>query len=164
MASFDIVSKLDMGEFKNALSQAEKEVNNRYDFKGSNTGYELKESAKTLEILGSNEYQVKAAMEILRGKLATRGLSQKTLEPGEIEPTGNRMYKMIVSLKSGIDKENGKLVNKLIKESGIKVTSAYMDEKVRVTGKQIDDLQSVWALLKENEEVKVPLQMENMKR
>lgn len=164
MPSFDIVSKLDMGEFKNALAQAEKEVNNRYDFKGSNTGYELKESAMTIEILGSNDYQVKAALEILRGKMANRGLSQKAVETGDIEPTGNRMFKMVITLKAGVDKEQGKLLNKLVKESGFKLTSAYMDEKIRVTGKSIDDLQGLWAFVKDHNEVKVPLQMENMKR
>ncbi|MFZ8933755.1 MAG: YajQ family cyclic di-GMP-binding protein [Bacteriovoracaceae bacterium] len=162
MASFDLVCKLDMGEFKNALEQTKKQVAGRYDFKGSKTTFELKEDS--LEVLTEDEYKAGACLDILRTNMGKRGIGMNALEVGEIKTVGNQMVKQVHSLKQGIDKETGKKINKLIKESKIKVSSSYMDEKVRINGKKIDDLQSVFKMLQDNSELNLELQMENMKR
>ena len=162
MASFDIVCKIDMGELKNAFNLAEKEIDNRYDFKGSGTKLEL--GAEEITITAPDEYKMTAALDILRTKMCKRGIGINALEAGDIVPTGNRLLKQNLKLKQGIDKEMGKVINKLVKNSGLKVSSSYMDEKIRITGKQIDDLQAIWAHLKSHKEVPLDLAMENMKR
>ena len=96
--------------------------------------------------------------------MANRGVGMKSIETNDVTPTGNQRFKMIVNLKNGLDKENGKVINKIVKNSGFKLSSSYMDEKVRVTGKKIDDLQQLWELLKNHDDIKVDVQMENMKR
>lgn len=162
MPSYDLVSKVDMGEFKNVVNQAVREINGRYDFKGSNVSLELKES--TVELKAEDEYKMKAALDILRNKMIKRGIGMNSLEPGDINPSGNRMLKQDLFLHQGIDKDKGKQINKIVKNSGLKVTSQLMDDKIRITGKKIDDLQSVFSMLKSDENLKLELQMENMKR
>ncbi len=162
MPSCDVVSKLDIGEIKNAVNLAQKEIATRYDFKNSKTSLELYDDS--IEILAPDEVKIKAALDILRTRMAKRNIGMRCLEVGDVAPTGDRFFKLIIQLKKGIDKEQGKVITKLVKESGLKVSSAYMDEKIRLTSKKIDDLQAVWALLRSREEVTVDLQMENMKR
>jgi len=162
MASFDLVSSLDMGEIKNVINMAQKQITGRYDFKGSKTSIELKND-KELELKAEDDYKIKAALDIFRSNMAKRNLGMKNLEVKDIEPSGNQMLKQIIILSSGIDKDKGRIINRVIKDSKLKVTSQYLDEKIRVTAKKIDDLQNVFQLLKENDEVKVDLQMENMK-
>ncbi len=162
MPSFDLVSKMDIGELKNAINMANKQIAGRYDFKGSKCGIELK-GDNAIEILGESEYQVKAALDILYTNMGKRNLSLKGIEPQEVHPSGNKMYKQDIIVHSGIDKEKGKKINKIIKESKLKITSQYLDEKVRISGKKIDDLQTIYHLLKEHKEINIPLAMENMK-
>lgn len=162
MPSFDLVSKTDMMEMKNVIQMAQREIGARYDFKGSNTELELKEN--TIELKAPDEYKMKAALEILRGQMAKRNMGQRCIDPGKVEPSGNRGLKQTITIKNGIDKEKAKLINKLIKDSGLKVQSSIMDEKVRVVGKKIDNLQDVYRMLKTSKEVDIELQMENMKR
>jgi uncharacterized protein YajQ (UPF0234 family) len=162
MPSFDLVSKTDMMEMKNVVQMAQREIGARYDFKGSNTELELKEN--TIELKAPDEYKMKAALEILRGQMAKRNMGQRCIDPGKVEPSGNRGMKQTITIKNGIDKEKAKLINRLIKDSGLKVQSSIMDEKVRVVGKKIDDLQDVYRMLKTSKEVDIELQMENMKR
>jgi len=162
MPSFDLVSKLDMGEVKNVLNMALKQIQGRYDFKGSETSLELK--GETIEIVSEDETKLKAALDILRSQMAKRGMAMKSMEVEDPKPAGLKMLKQVLNLKFGIDKEAGKKINKLVKESGAKVQSSYMDEKVRLTGKKIDDLQATYRMLKDHDDVKIDLQMENMKR
>ena len=162
MPSFDLVSEIDKGELKNAVDQAQREISTRYDFKGSDCRLELKPNEE-LEIEAANEYQVKASVDILRSKMIKRGIGVKSLTIGDVKPTGNQRYKVSGSFVNGIDKELGKKINKFIKSSGIKVTSAYLDEKVRITGKKIDDLQEIFKQLRGNDDIGVDLQMQNMK-
>ncbi|MDD0852087.1 YajQ family cyclic di-GMP-binding protein [Halobacteriovorax sp. GB3] len=163
MPSFDLVSKLDMGEMKNVVNMAQKQISGRYDFKGSNTSIDFK-GEEALEIKASDDYKMTAALDILRQNMAKRNVGMRSIDPQDIEPSGNQMFKQTILIKAGIDKEQGKKINKAIKESGIKVTSSYLDEKVRVQGKKIDDLQAVFQYLKSHKDVVVDLQMENMKR
>lgn len=162
MPSFDLVSKTDMMEMKNALQMAQKEINQRYDFKGSDVTLELKDT--TIELKAEDDYKMKAALEILRGQLVKRNIGQRCIDPQKVEPSGNRMMKQVINIKNGIEKEKAKSINKIIKDSGLKVQSSIMDDKIRITGKKIDDLQEAYAMLRSNKEVDIELQMENMKR
>lgn len=162
MPSFDLVSDIDTGELKNAIDQARREISTRYDFKGSDATVEYEKDKLVIE--AANEYQVKASVDILRTKMIKRGIGVKALELEDISPTGNQRFKVEGVFKSGIDKEKGKKINKIIKESKMKVSSAYMDEKIRITGKKIDDLQEVFQMLRTHDDVGLDLQMENMKR
>lgn len=162
MPSFDLVSKTDMMEMKNAIQMAQKEIGARYDFKGSDVSLELKET--TIELKAEDDYKMKAALEILRGQLVKRNIGQRCIDPQKIEPSGNRMMKQTINIKNGIEKEKAKAINKIIKESGLKVSSSIMDDKIRLTAKKIDDLQGAYQMLRANKEVDIELQMENMKR
>ncbi|MDD4975528.1 MAG: YajQ family cyclic di-GMP-binding protein [Bacteriovorax sp.] len=162
MPSFDLVSKTDMMEMKNALQMAQKEINSRYDFKGSDTTLELKETS--IELRADNDYKMKAALEILRGQLVKRSIGQRCIDPQKVEPSGNQMMKQIINIKNGIDKDKARAINKIIKESGLKVSSSIMDDKIRLTGKKIDDLQEAFATLRAHKDVDIELQIENMKR
>jgi len=163
MPSFDLVSKTDMMEMKNALQMAQKEVGSRYDFKGADVGFELKED-RAIELRAPDEYKIKAALEIFRNQMVKRNIGQRCIDPQKIEPTGNRMLKQIINIKNGIEKEKAKVINKIIKDSGLKVQSSILDDKIRITGKKIDDLQEAFQMLRANKEVDIELQMENMKR
>jgi uncharacterized protein YajQ (UPF0234 family) len=162
MPSFDLVSKTDMMEMKNAILMAQKEIDNRYDFKGSDTTLELME--KTIELRAGDDYKMKAALEIFRGQMVKRSIGQRCIDPQKVEPSGNRMLKQIINIKNGIEKEKAKIINKAIKDSGLKVQSSILDDKIRVTAKKIDDLQDVYQMLRKHKDVDIELQMENMKR
>ncbi|MBP9680868.1 MAG: YajQ family cyclic di-GMP-binding protein [Bacteriovorax sp.] len=162
MPSFDLVSKTDLMELKNALQMAQKEVNSRYDFKGSDVSFELKENL--IELRAEDDYKMKAALEILRNQLVKRQIGQRCIDPQKIEPSGNRMLKQVINIKNGIDKEKARTINKLIKESGLKVQSSIMDDKIRLTGKKIDELQEAYRIIRSHKDVDIELQMENMKR
>lgn len=162
MPSFDLVSSLNMGELKNVLNMAQKQIAGRYDFKGSNCKIELK-NEKELEIIAESEMRIEAAMSIFYSCMGKRGLGLKCLDVQKIIPTGHKMYKQSIVLNSGISKEKGKLINRLIKDSKCKVSSQYLDEKIRVTSKKIDELQKTFHMLRNHEEVDIDLSMENMK-
>lgn len=162
MPSFDLVSSLDIGEMKNAVQMAQKQINGRYDFKGSNCALDYNGDDK-LEVIGDSEYQVKTALSILYDSMTKRGLGLKCIDAKDVVASGKMQFKQDIIINSGIDKEKGKKINKLIKASGFKVSSQYLDEKIRVTGKKIDDLQAVFKLLKTHKEVDIDLRMENMK-
>jgi len=162
MPSFDLVSEVDKGELKNAVDQAQREISTRYDFKGSDCRLELKANEE-VEIEAANEYQVKASIDILRSKMAKRGIGVKSLNIGDVKPTGNQRYKVNGNFVNGIDKDLGKKINKFVKNSGMKLSSSYLDEKVRITGKKIDDLQEIFKQLRGSDDIGVDLQMQNMK-
>ena len=161
MPSFDLVSEINKGELKNAIDQARREISTRYDFKGSDASIEHEKDKIVIE--ASNEYQVKASVDILRSKMIKRGIGIKSLNLNDVIPTGNQRFKVEGEFKSGIGKEDGKKINKMIKESKLKLSSSYLDEKVRVTGKKIDDLQAAFQMLKSSDDIELDLQMENMK-
>lgn len=160
-SSFDVVSKVDLQEVKNAIQQAEREIENRYDFKGSVSSIEL-EGDDTLKLHSDDEYKLTALVDILQSKLFKRGISLKSLEFGKVEPAAKLTVRQEVKLKQGLDTENAKKVTKLIKDSGKKVTTQIQGEQVRVTGKSKDDLQAVMALLKA-EDLPVDLQFLNFR-
>ena len=147
-SSFDIVSKVDMQEVDNAMNQARKEIVQRYDFKGSKSSIELKEKEMEIVLISDDDFRMKAVVDILQSKFVKRSVPLKALAYGAIEPAGGSTVRQVIKLQNGIDKENAKLVTKMIKDSKLKVQAQIMDDQVRVIGKSKDDLQSVMALLR----------------
>ena len=146
MPSFDIVSEVDKHELTNAVDQTNREVTNRFDFKGSNAKVEQQDSELVLE--AQSAFQIEQILTILHQKMSKRGIDVATLEQGETEERGSRAY-LRVKVREGIDKEMGKKIVKTVKDSKIKVQASIQGEQVRVSGKKRDDLQQVIALLKE---------------
>lgn len=161
MASFDLVSKIDMMELENAVNTTEKIFKGRFDFKGSNASIEILKDE--VEIKAEEEMKVKAIMDILQNNMGKRGIGLKGIEKSDIKPTGNKMLKQSIKLKNGIDKENAKKIQNLIKSSGLKVSASYMDEKLRVEAKKIDDLQAFYQMVRTDKDLKLDFSMENMK-
>jgi uncharacterized protein YajQ (UPF0234 family) len=164
MPSFDLVSKINEMELANALQNTEKQIQGRFDFKGSDAKAEYKEKEKIIEILAEGEMKVKAILDILRTNMGKRGISTKGMKESDITSSGLKNKKMILTLVSGFDKDAQKLVNRLIKESGFKGKSQYMDEKFRFESKSIDELQSLFQFLRTHKEMNLELNMENIKR
>jgi uncharacterized protein YajQ (UPF0234 family) len=164
MASFDLVSKIDEMELANALQNTEKMIQGRYDFKGSDAGVEYKEKEKVLEIKGDSEMQVRAVLDILRTNMGKRGIGFRGMKESEITDSGLKKKKMTLTMTTGFDKDGQKLMNRLIKESGFKGKSQYMDEKYRIESKSIDELQGLFQFLRNHKDMTLELKMENMKR
>ena len=147
--SFDVVSEVDLQEVKNAVQQAEKEIQNRFDFKGSKTEIQLEEGH--LALTSSDEYKLKSAMEVLKGKLIKRKVSLKALQPGEIESALGGTVKQRVELQSGIPIEKAREIVKVVKGTKLKVQASIQGEQLRVTGKNRDDLQKIIQLLRDTD-------------
>jgi uncharacterized protein YajQ (UPF0234 family) len=147
--SFDIVSVVDMQEVDNALNQARKEIIQRYDFKGSKTSIELKQKEFEIVLISDDDFKMKAVVDILQSKFVKRSIPLKALSYGEIEAAAGGTVRRVIKLQNGIEKENAKLIVKMIKDSKMKVQSQIMDAQVRVSGKSKDDLQAVMALVRQ---------------
>jgi len=148
-SSFDIVSKVDLQEVDNALNQARKEIIQRYDFKGSKTSVEMREKEFEIVLISDDEFRMKAVIDILQGKFVKRSVPLKALTYGTIEPAAGGTVRQTIKLQNGIDKENAKLLTKMIKESKLKVQAQIMEVQVRVSGKSKDDLQAVMQLVRQ---------------
>ena len=148
-SSFDIVSKVDMQEVDNALNQARKEIVQRYDFKGSKSSIELKEKEHELVLISDDDFKMKAVVDILQNKFVKRSVPLKALTYNPIEPAAGGTVRQTIKLQNGIEKEDAKLIVKMIKDSKLKVQAQIMDDQVRVSGKSKDDLQSVIVMLKQ---------------
>jgi cyclic-di-GMP-binding protein len=150
MPSFDIVCKCDLQEVDNAINQAQKELSQRYDFKGSKSKIEW-DKKKEITLVGDDEYKLKAVLDILQTKMIKRNISIKNCEFGKIEPSFEGTVRQKITLQMGIPVEKAKEINKLVKDSKLKVTSQFQDEQIRVTGKKRDDLQEVMGMMKKND-------------
>ena len=158
-SSFDIVSKVDRQEVDNALNQAAKELSTRFDFRGTETTIAWK-GDEAIEIVSSTEERVKAAVDVFKEKLIRRDISMKAFDAGDPQASG-KTYKVSGTLKQGIDQENAKRINKLIRDEGPKgVKSQVQGEEIRVSSKKRDDLQAVQALLR-GADLEVALQFVN---
>jgi len=140
-SSFDIVSKVDMAEVTNAINIALKEIENRFDFKGSKSDISLDKDE--IVLVSDDEYKLSQVKDILLGKLIKRGVSIKNLEYGKIEPASGGTVRQRAKLIQGIDKDNSKKITAIIKETGLKVKSQIQDDQIRVTGKSKDELQLI---------------------
>jgi len=153
---FDISAKLDMMEMKNAIEQAKKEVATRFDFKGIVTQIDLNEKAKTLALSSSSESKIDALKDILLSKMIKRGLSPKSLDEVKREGISGGNIKVVYRIVDAIDRDEAKQIVKAIKDLKLKVTPAIQGDEIRVSGKKIDDLQTVMAAVKKLD-LKAPL-------
>jgi len=159
MPSFDIVSKIDMHEVTNAVDQANREVNTRFDFKNTNAKFELAEDKITLS--AQNTFQLQQMITILESKLAKRQIDIRCLNINDPQESLHEA-KQLINIRQGIDQELAKKIIKLIKNSKLKVQAAIQGEQIRVTGKKRDDLQEAISMLRE-QKLDVPLQYENFR-
>ena len=159
MPSFDVVSEYDAHEASNAVDQANREVNNRFDFKGTGAKYEL--DGQLITLTSPTDFQLKQMLDILRQKLAKRGIDVACMKEEEPEISLNEARQKVI-LRQGIETPLAKDLVKQIKTSKIKVQTAIQGDKLRVSGKKRDDLQSVISLLKKAD-IDLPLQYENFR-
>jgi uncharacterized protein YajQ (UPF0234 family) len=148
MPSFDIVSEVDRQEVKNAVEQVNKEVANRYDFKGSDARVEQNELALT--VFADDEFKLGQVMDVLRTRLAKRNVDVRALDPAAIEKISGDKVKRLVTVKVGVPQDKGKQIQKLIKEQKLKVQASIQGEAVRVSGAKKDDLQSAIQLVRQS--------------
>lgn len=160
MPSFDVVSEIDKHEAQNAVDQANRELDRRFDFKGVNATFELKDGGVIMT--ANEEFQVEQMKGILEGCMIKRSIKVSCLEYGDLQGAGKQV-KMTATMKEGIDKDLSRIMVKMVKESKIKVQAAIQGDSIRVTGKKRDDLQEIMALWKASEDIKLPLQFKNFK-
>jgi hypothetical protein len=149
MPSFDVVSKVDLMELDNALNTAGKELGQRYDFRGTNTNLERKEEGIILR--SSDEPHAAAALTVLRERMAKRGVSQRCLDPKDVEAAGGQTVRQLILVKQGIETETAKKMVKAIKDAKMKVQASIQGDELRVTGKNRDDLQAAIAFLRKGD-------------
>jgi uncharacterized protein YajQ (UPF0234 family) len=161
MPTFDVVSEVDRQELRNAVDQAQREMVNRFDFKGTDSSIEQNELVITIRTI--SEEKARAVRTLLEEKMVKRGMSLKGIEWGKFEQASGDTVRQVVTIKVGIGSEKAREINKLVKEKGPKgVSSQTQGEQVRVTGKKRDDLQAVITLLK-GADLGIPLQFENFR-
>ena len=160
MPSFDTVCEANFVEVKNAVENTAKEIGTRFDFKGTSAAIELKD--KEITLYGDADFQLQQVQDILHGKLAKRNVDVRFIEAGSVQKVGGDKVKQVVKVKSGIASEDGKKIQKLIKDSKLKVQAAIQGDAVRVTGAKRDDLQAVMALLRKDM-ADLPLSFDNFR-
>jgi hypothetical protein len=158
--SFDIVSKVDIQEVRNAIDQAIKEVKQRFDLKDSKSEIELLQGDKEIQLASAAEYKLDAVKEILGQKLVKRGVSLKNLEYGKLEPAAGQSVRQKITLQQGIPGEKAKEIVRLVKDSKKKVQASIQGDTVRISGKDRDELQAIMALLR-GKDLGVDLQFTN---
>jgi len=162
MPSFDIVSEVNHVEIRNAVEQCNKEIANRFDFKGSDARVEINDKEKTLTAFADDEFKLRQLRDVLIQKLAKRGVDIRALEPGTVEPVSGNKIKETIKVREGIEQERGKNLVKLIKDSKLKVQASIQGDAVRVTGAKKDALQEVITLMRKSV-TDVPLQFKNFR-
>ncbi|MFF0826737.1 YajQ family cyclic di-GMP-binding protein [Brevibacillus sp. NPDC003359] len=140
-SSFDIVSKVELSEVNNAIQTALKEIENRFDFKGSKSSISLEK--EELVLVSDDDFKLSQVKDILLGKLVKRDVPIKNLDYGKVEPAAGGTVRQRVKLVQGIDKDNAKKINSIIKDTGLKVKTQIQDDQIRVTGKSKDELQQI---------------------
>jgi len=162
MPSVDVVSKVDIQTLYNAINNVKREVSTRFDFRNIKTEITFDRKAKSVHIVTGDDWKMKAISEMLAGQCSRLKFDSKCLDFKTMEPTAQGMMKMDISIKEGITKETGQKMVKLIKGTKLKVQPAIQEDHVRITGKNIDDLQEIMQLLRE-QDYDIPLQFVNMK-
>jgi uncharacterized protein YajQ (UPF0234 family) len=157
-SSFDVVSRVDGQELDNALNQARKEIENRFDFKHSKTSIES--DGKKITLISDDELKMRNVVDILQSKAVRRGIDIKAFELGEVEPAAGSTVRQVITLRSGIGKDQSRALLAHIKNLKLKVAAQYQDEQVRVSAKSKDDLQKVMNSLR-SMEFELPLQFVN---
>lgn len=149
--SFDVVSKVEMPEVVNAVTQATKEMENRFDFRGSKSSIALDEKAGTITLIGDDDLKLRNVIDIVEGKLVKRGINLKALEYGKPEPAAGGALRQVVTLKQGIPADKAKQITKSLRDAKIKVNAQIQGDQVRVAGAKKDDLQAAITLLKQED-------------
>jgi len=157
--SFDIVSEVDVQEVDNAINQARKEIETRFDFKGSKSELEFDGVGK-LTVTSDDEYKLSSVYDVLETKLVKRGVSLKALSRGKIESAAGGLVRQVCTLQQGIEQEVSRKITKLLKDSKLKIQVTIQGDQLRVSGKSRDDLQEVMQLLR-NSDLSIPLQFVN---
>jgi uncharacterized protein YajQ (UPF0234 family) len=163
MASFDIVSRIDIQEVDNAVNISKKAILARYDFRGSKTEITLDKKEKKIHVLTEDDMKMRAVQDTLIENLVKRKVDRRCLEPKANEMAAQGMIKREIAITEGVDSEQARNIVKMIKDKKLKVQAAIQDQQVRVTGKSIDDLQSVIQMLR-GANLPIPLQFVNMQR
>ncbi len=158
--SFDVVSRVDMQEMKNVVDQTQKEIGQRFDFKGSKTELTLKEKERELIVLSDDDYKLNAVLDILKGKCIKRNVSLKGLTFGKVEEALGGTVRQTIGIQSGLPEDKAKAITKSIKEGKFKAQGQIQGEQVRVQSKSKDELQAVMKYLKD-QDFDVDLQFEN---
>ena len=162
MPSFDIVSEVNHVEIRNAVEQCNKEIANRFDFKGSDARVDVNEKEKTLAAFADDEFKLRQLRDVLTQRLAKRGVDISALEPGGIEPVSGNKVKETIRIREGIEQERGRSLVKLIKDSRLKLQASIQGDALRVTGAKKDTLQEAIALVRKSV-TDVPLQFKNFR-
>lgn len=152
MPSFDVESKIDLQELDNALNQARKELSTRYDFQGTKTLLELAPDNSAIVVRSNDQQKMEAARDVLLGKMSKRGISLRGVKFGDVDSAALGHVKQALSLQQGIPVEKSKELQKLLKESKMKVQASIQGDSLRVTGKNRDDLQSAIALFRQHQD------------
>lgn len=159
MPSFDVVSEVDQHELTNAVDQANREVGNRFDFKGTDSKVGQGDGALTVE--SQSEFQIKQIVDMLHQKMVKRGIDIRSFKENDVELRGSRAY-LTITVNEGIDSELARKIVKMVKERKMKVQAAIQGEQVRITGKKRDNLQQVISMLKESD-IDQPMQFNNFR-
>jgi len=162
MPSFDIVSEVNHVEIRNAVDQCNKEVTNRFDFKGSDARVEIDDKDKTLIVFADDEFKLRQVRDVLTGKLAKRGVDIRALDAGKMEAIGGDKMKETIKVREGIEQERAKTVVKLLKDNKLKVQASIQGDVVRVSGAKKDTLQDAIALVRKSV-TDIPLQFKNFR-
>jgi uncharacterized protein YajQ (UPF0234 family) len=162
MPSFDIVSEVNQVEVKNAVDQCNKEISNRFDFKGSDARVEIQDEGKILMVFADDNFKLGQVRDVLTAKLAKRGVDVRSLAPGTIEKTTGDTVKQPVTVRVGVEQELARKIVKLLKDSKLKAQGSIQGDAVRVTGPKKDTLQEVITLVKKSI-TDVPLQFKNFR-
>lgn len=162
MASFDIVSKVEIQLLDNAINVARKDIVNRYDFRNSKSTIELEKKSLIVTVVTEDDMKLNAIEDVIRSRMIKQTLDPKSLDFGKEQYASGNMIRKDIKIKQGIDKDTSRKIVKTIKDSGLKVQASVMDDQIRVTGKKIDDLQQVIALCRKTD-FGIPLQFDNMK-
>ena len=162
MPSFDIVSEVNHVEIRNAVDQCNKEISNRFDFKGSDARVEIDEKEKTLVVFADDEFKLRQVRDVMTGKLAKRGVDIRALEAGKQETVAGDKVKEIIKVREGLEQERAKVLVKLIKDSKAKVQASIQGDLLRVSGAKKDTLQDTIALVRKSV-TDIPLQFKNFR-
>jgi cyclic-di-GMP-binding protein len=162
MPSFDIVSEVNQVEVHNALDQTNKEISNRFDFKGSDARVELNEKEKTLTVYADDDFKLSQVRDVLTAKLAKRGVDVRCLQPGDTEKVSGNKVKQTVAVRQGVEQDLGKKILKLVKDNKLKVQASIQGDAVRVSGAKKDLLQETIALVRKSI-TDFPLQFKNFR-
>jgi len=163
LPTFDIVSKYEIHEVENAVNMVKRDILNRYDFRGTNTSINLDKKKSVIVVESDSEMQIRTIQDILEKRAVGRKIQLKTFIFNAVEKAGGMSHRQEINLQEGISKENSKKINKIIKDTKLKIQSQIQGEQLRISGKKIDDLQSVIRLI-QDVNIGIPLQFINMKK